>query len=238
MAEYDDLATLSSIDPSIVMQTLKDRHVADKVYTKNGAVLVAINPYKAINLYTDAHLQKYKESMALETEAPHIFAVAATTHRSLISEGKNQAVIISGESGAGKTESARFVLQYLRFVSNATQDLEQRIHTSQPLTEAFGCAKTVRNDNRCARVRVERLIGTRTSALVPVLTRFMPCDACNMRASQFALRQVHQAVLRQIRKDPGCRPLHLPPREVARDPHRAGRAGVPHLLQPAAWPAG
>ena len=108
MAEYDDLATLSSIDPSIVMQTLKDRHVADKVYTKNGAVLVAINPYKAINLYTDAHLQKYKESMALETEAPHIFAVAATTHRSLISEGKNQAVIISGESGAGKTESARF----------------------------------------------------------------------------------------------------------------------------------
>jgi hypothetical protein len=151
--EYDDLATLSSIDPGVVMQTLKDRHAGDKIYTKNGAVLVAINPYKSIEVYGDAELKQYKESMALETEPPHIFAVSAATHRSLISEGKNQAVVISGESGAGKTESARFVLQYLRFVSNATEDLETRIHTSQPLTEAFGCAKTVRNDNRCALLR-------------------------------------------------------------------------------------
>ena len=144
----DDLAKLASIDPSVVMDTLKQRHAGDGIYTKNGAVLVAINPYKKIGLYTDDHLAQYKGSMALDREPPHIFAVAAATHRSLVSEGSNQAVVISGESGAGKTESARFVLQYLRYVTNATEDLEMRIHTSQPLTEAFGCAKTMRNDNR------------------------------------------------------------------------------------------
>ena len=158
--DYDDLASLSSIDPGVVMDTLKQRHEGDKIYTKNGAVLVAINPYKSVSLYSDAHLKQYKESMALENEPPHIFAVSAATHRSLISEGKNQAVVISGESGAGKTESARFVLQYLRYVSNATEDLEQRIHLSQPLTEAFGCAKTMRNDNRCAE-RLQRQAGGR-----------------------------------------------------------------------------
>ena len=69
-----------------------------------------------------------KASMSLDAEPPHIFAVSAATHRALISEGKNQAVVISGESGAGKTESARFVLQYLRYVSNATEDLETAVH--------------------------------------------------------------------------------------------------------------
>jgi myosin heavy subunit len=149
MGDYDDLAKLPSIDPSVVMDTLKARHAKDGIYTKNGAVLVAINPYKPISLYSDNHLKQYKSSMSLESEPPHIFAVAAATHRAMVTESTNQAVVISGESGAGKTESARFVLQYLRFVTNATEDLEMRIHTSQPLTEAFGCAKTMRNDNRC-----------------------------------------------------------------------------------------
>jgi len=147
MGDYDDLAKLPSIDPSVVMDTLKARHAKDGIYTKNGAVLVAINPYKPISLYSDNHLKQYKSSMSLESEPPHIFAVAAATHRAMVTESTNQAVVISGESGAGKTESARFVLQYLRFVTNATEDLEMRIHTSQPLTEAFGCAKTMRNDN-------------------------------------------------------------------------------------------
>ena len=148
MSVPDDLAQLPSIDPEVVMDTLKQRHADDKIYTKNGAVLVAINPYKPVSLYEDSDLAQYKGSISLDREPPHIFAVAAATHRALVSEGTNQAVVISGESGAGKTESARFVLQYLRYVTNATEDLEMRIHTSQPLTEAFGCAKTMRNDNR------------------------------------------------------------------------------------------
>lgn len=147
MTDIDDMSKLPSIDADIVMATLRRRQEADMIYTNNGAVLVAINPYKDVPLYGELQLATYKTSLALETEKPHVFSVAAATHRALISESRNQAIVISGESGAGKTESARFVLQYLRFVSGATVDLEQRITVSQPLTEAFGCAKTMRNDN-------------------------------------------------------------------------------------------
>uniref|UniRef100_A0A7S2DIW8 Myosin motor domain-containing protein n=1 Tax=Haptolina brevifila TaxID=156173 RepID=A0A7S2DIW8_9EUKA len=129
------------------METLRNRHTNNLIYTKNGAVLVAINPYKEVNVGSQQHLERYKSSMALENEPPHIFATAAATHRALISDGCNQAVVISGESGAGKTESARYILQYLRFVSNASEALEERVTKSQPITEAFGCAKTIRNDN-------------------------------------------------------------------------------------------
>ena len=87
------------------------------------------------------------ESASLTSVALGRAPGSAAAHRSMISANRSQAVVISGESGAGKTESARFVLQYLRFVSNATEDLEKRIHASSPLTEAFGCAKTLRNDN-------------------------------------------------------------------------------------------
>ena len=130
-----------------MLGTLKDRYGKDEIYTRNGAVLIAINPYKKLSLYADSILQQYKNAIALEREPPHIFSVAAASHRSMISSGRSQAVVISGESGAGKTESARFVLQYLRSVSNSSDELEQRIYNSQPLTEAFGCAKTLRNDN-------------------------------------------------------------------------------------------
>jgi myosin heavy subunit len=143
----DDLASLDSIDADAVMATLQQRYDANKIYTRNGSVLVAINPYKDVQLYTDGHLKDYQSALALDKMPPHVFAVAAAAHRSMISANRSQAVVISGESGAGKTESARFVLQYLRFVSNATEDLEKRIHASSPLTEAFGCAKTLRNDN-------------------------------------------------------------------------------------------
>lgn len=110
-------------------------------------MLIAINPYKKIKVYSDSYLHQYKSAIALEQEPPHIFSVAAAAHRLMIGSGHSQAVVISGESGAGKTESARFVLQYLRYVSNSSDELEKRIYNSQPLTEAFGCAKTLRNDN-------------------------------------------------------------------------------------------
>ena len=110
-------------------------------------MLIAINPYKQLSIYSAEQLKKYKESMSLEQEEPHIFAVAANAHRAMIRNGRNQAIVISGESGAGKTESASFILQYLRFVSNAGQMLARRIHCASPLTESFGCAKTLRNDN-------------------------------------------------------------------------------------------
>jgi len=143
-----DLSKLATADGPSVIKALEKRFGGKEIYTRNGSVLIAINPYSSVDsLYTQAEVEKYKASMALDQEKPHIFAIASAAHRNMISAKKNQAVVISGESGAGKTESARFVLQYLRFVSNATDALEKRIDGSQPITEAFGCAKTLRNDN-------------------------------------------------------------------------------------------
>ena len=146
----DDLSKLGKADKTEVLAFLKKRHGDNAIYTNCGSVLVAINPYKKIEIYGSRQLTHYQQAMALENEAPHIYVIAAKAHRCMITEGCNQAVVINGESGAGKTESARHVMDYLRMVSNATADLEQRILLSQPLTEYFGCAKMKRNDNRRA----------------------------------------------------------------------------------------
>ena len=166
----EDLASLDSIDSSNVLKTLEARFNEKNIYTKNGSVLIAINPYQEVKLYDQARLERYKSSMAIDKEAPHIFAVAGAAHRNMISSGSNQAIVISGESGAGKTETARFVLQYLRTVSNATDDLEKRIHGSQPITEAFGCAKTLRNDNS-SRFGKFLMLNFNQSAKIQVLSR-------------------------------------------------------------------
>ena len=169
----EDLASLDSIDSSNVLKTLEARFNEKNIYTKNGSVLIAINPYQEVKLYDQARLERYKSSMAIDKEAPHIFAVAGAAHRNMISSGMNQAIVISGESGAGKTETARFVLQYLRTVSNATDDLEKRIHGSQPITEAFGCAKTLRNDNS-SRFGKFLMLNFNHSAKIQVLAAAQP----------------------------------------------------------------
>jgi len=149
-----DLSQLDSIDSGVVLGKIKTRHEHDAIYTRCGSVLIAVNPYKKLGVYEEVQLAQYKSSLALEREPPHVFAVASAAHRAMISEGRNQAIIVSGESGAGKTESATYMLLYLRFVSNTSPELEQRIYGASPLTEAFGCAKTVRHPFACRSSRV------------------------------------------------------------------------------------
>ena len=251
MAELvDDLAQLSSIDDSVVMATLKTRHEKDEIYTKNGAVLIAINPYKTIHLYDDGKLAQYKGSMSLESEPPHIFAVSATAHRAMISNGVNQALVISGESGAGKTESARFILQYLRYVSNASHGLEEKVYKSQPVTEAFGCAKTVRNDNssrfgkflklyfdKSARIkaRLPPSAPPRPGASPPA--HRPPSEPGGARLGRRARAGIPVPLACSRLDDLCCAgrlPLDLPARKVAHHAHRQRRARVPHLLRAAA----
>ena len=213
----EDLASLDTIDPTNVLKTLEVRFNEKSIYTKNGSVLIAINPYQTVDLYSDDRLERYKSSMAIDKEAPHIFAVAGAAHRNMISSGLNQAIVISGESGAGKTETARYVLQYLRTVSNATDDLEKRIHGSQPITEAFGCAKTLRNDNS-SRFGKFLMLNFNQSAKIQVLAATRPpppsrptthtpphpeprCRTCPPR--RVPTPSAHPRTLRRV---PRCRP--------------------------------
>lgn len=148
-----------------------------------AGVLIAVNPYKDLGVYIDSILQSYvgkyrAEKVSLKKaqwigfswqpahahQAPHIFAVAEAAYRQMIDEQENQCVIISGESGAGKTESAKLIMRYIAAVSPqaaGVDEVKRILLGSNPLLEAFGNAKTVRNDNssrfgKCMQLKFSR----------------------------------------------------------------------------------
>ena len=143
----DDLCDCTGGPPGVfaAMRAMFDE---GRVYVRGGRILVALNPYRDIEgLYDGAHVTAIHGSAAPDQERPHIFVLAEQVFRALVETGRSQSVLITGESGAGKTESAKYILQYLRLVTQSDEGLEGRIQATSPLTEAFGCARTVRNDN-------------------------------------------------------------------------------------------
>ncbi|GMR57971.1 hypothetical protein PMAYCL1PPCAC_28166 [Pristionchus mayeri] len=149
----DDLTTLSYLHEPAVLHNVAFRFVEkEAVYTYCGIVLVAVNPYADCrDLYGDEMIQVYrgvgKQVRGLD---PHIYAVAEEAFYDLAEYGKNQSVIVSGESGAGKTVSAKYVMRYFASVAGSRKGgpgIEQRVLASNPIMEAIGNAKTIRNDN-------------------------------------------------------------------------------------------
>ena len=127
------------------MHTIRSRFFENKIYTAIGSpILVSVNPYKNLPLYTDQILKKYKQNDS--NNDPHLFSLAEKAY-SALKEG-NQAIIISGESGSGKTEAAKVILNYLAGAfSNSSTNLSSQLLNTNPILEAFGNAKTLRNDN-------------------------------------------------------------------------------------------
>jgi myosin heavy subunit len=128
-----------------VLHCVKKRYTNDSIYTYIGTILIAINPYKTLPIYSLSMMKNYQASF--NTQPPHVFAIAAEAYQRLLDEKINQSVIISGESGAGKTESTKYVLNYLSAVAGSTTGVEQEILHSNPILESFGNAKTLRNNN-------------------------------------------------------------------------------------------
>lgn len=114
--------------------------------TYTGSILVAVNPYQILPIYTADQIKLYKERKIGELP-PHIFAIGDNSYGHMRRYGQDQCIVISGESGAGKTESTKLILQYLAAISGKHSWIEQQILEANPILEAFGNAKTVRNDN-------------------------------------------------------------------------------------------
>ncbi|KAA0724673.1 Unconventional myosin-Vc [Triplophysa tibetana] len=145
----NDLTALSYLHEPAVLHNLKIRFVESKIiYTYCGIILVAVNPYKQLPLYGDAVIHAYSGQNMGDLD-PHIFAVAEEAYKQMARNNKNQSIIVSGESGAGKTVSARYAMRYFATVSKSSGNnrVEDKVLASNPITEAIGNAKTTRNDN-------------------------------------------------------------------------------------------
>nr|XP_039264286.1 unconventional myosin-VIIa-like [Styela clava] len=142
----EDMIRLGDLNEAGMLRNLLIRYNENKIYTYTGSILVAVNPYQVLPLYGVDQVRMYTDKKFGELP-PHIFAIADNAYSHMQITQKDQCVIVSGESGAGKTESTKFILQYLTSGSRKHSPIEEQLLKANPVLEAFGNAKTVRNDN-------------------------------------------------------------------------------------------
>ncbi|BES90901.1 MYSc [Nesidiocoris tenuis] len=143
----DDLVTLGTLTEDVLVDQLHRRFDSDQIYTYIGDILIAVNPYSTLGLYTTMKQKIYQKQSRCH-KPPHIFAIADAAYQMLVSQKTNQSIVISGESGAGKTESGNLLLKQLVFLGKVpNSNLEERILKMNPLLEAFGNAQTGINSN-------------------------------------------------------------------------------------------
>ncbi|XP_054616352.1 unconventional myosin-XV isoform X2 [Dunckerocampus dactyliophorus] len=141
----EDMTQLEEMHEGAVLHNVRKRFQRELIYTYIGSILVSVNPYKMYNIYGTDMVLQYK-GHALGENPPHLFAIANAAYSKMMDAKHNQVIIISGESGSGKTEATKLVLRYLVALHH-TSNLAQQILEAAPLLESFGNAKTVRNDN-------------------------------------------------------------------------------------------
>ncbi|PPR95106.1 hypothetical protein GOBAR_AA25555 [Gossypium barbadense] len=147
----DDMTKLAYLHEPGVLQNLRSRYDMNEIYTYTGNILIAVNPFRKLPHLYDSHMMAQYKGAAFGELSPHPFAVADAAYRLMINEGVSQSILVSGESGAGKTESTKLLMQYLAYMGGRAaaegRTVEQQVLESNPVLEAFGNAKTVRNNN-------------------------------------------------------------------------------------------
>jgi len=160
-----DMASLTYLNEASVLYNLKARYEAGLIYTYSGLFCVAVNPYRRLPIYSDEVVKMYRGKRPSEMP-PHVFAIVDTAYQDMLIEHENQSMLITGESGAGKTENTKKVIQYIAKVAGVEKKkeaapaeapaeggamiqggLDEQVVQANPLLEAFGNAKTTRNNN-------------------------------------------------------------------------------------------
>lgn len=153
LQNFQNLIDMEEFNEGAIIHQLRTRYKQDDIYTWIGNILISINPYKLLPIYTSEVLRKYIDlekhggATGLQNYAPHAYSVSGMAYKGLSLDENAQAVIISGESGAGKTEVTKLILQYLSEVAGSASGVEQEILLTNPILEAFGNSKTLRNNN-------------------------------------------------------------------------------------------
>ncbi|PWA97995.1 IQ motif, EF-hand binding site [Artemisia annua] len=147
----DDMTKLSYLHEPGVLQNLSTRFQLNEIYTYTGNILIAINPFQRLTHLYETHMMEQYKGAPLGELSPHVFAIADVAFRAMIREGKSNSILVSGESGAGKTETTKMLMRYLAYLGGRKgtegRTVEQQVLESNPVLEAFGNAKTVRNNN-------------------------------------------------------------------------------------------
>jgi myosin protein heavy chain len=165
--KVEDMAELTCLNEASVLHNLKERYYSGLIYTYSGLFCVVVNPYKRLPIYSESVVELYKGKKRHEVP-PHVYAIADQAYRNMLQDREDQSILCTGESGAGKTENTKKVIQYLAFVAASLKsqkqntanvlanmqardlnlgELEQQLLQANPILEAFGNAKTVKNDN-------------------------------------------------------------------------------------------
>ncbi|KAK9761523.1 class II myosin [Basidiobolus ranarum] len=150
--KVEDMADLAYLNEASVVHNLRLRYHSNLIYTYSGLFLVAVNPYYRLPIYSDQIVKSYKNKKKIEMP-PHVFAISDAAYYDMLQDKENQSILITGESGAGKTENTKKVIQYLTAIATdrnqetLKSSLEQQILRANPILESFGNAQTIRNNN-------------------------------------------------------------------------------------------
>eukprot|EP00121_Abeoforma_whisleri_P012612 Awhi_evm1s11642 len=148
--KVEDMAELAYLNEPAVLENLRQRYYSDLIYTYSGLFCVVVNPYKMLPIYTPEVIEMYRGRRRAEVP-PHVYNIADEAYRNMLHNKENQSILVTGESGAGKTENTKKVIQYIAAIasgdSSAQGQLEEQLLQCNPILEAFGNAKTNKNDN-------------------------------------------------------------------------------------------
>uniref|UniRef100_A0A8C3L9Z8 Myosin IXB n=1 Tax=Chrysolophus pictus TaxID=9089 RepID=A0A8C3L9Z8_CHRPC len=146
--DFDDLCNIPNLTEKTLLENLKCRFLKHKIYTYAGSILIAINPFKFLPIYNPKYVKLYENHQLGKLE-PHIFAIADVAYHTMLKKHVNQCIVISGESGSGKTQSTNFLIHCLTALSQKgyASGVERTILGAGPVLEAFGNAKTAHNNN-------------------------------------------------------------------------------------------